>query len=78
MPRLDLQYRNCDIAHMLRGLRQQARALADEISYLETRVELLDRDELFKDVQTRDRMTSVSLAADNLSAEATTIWKRTR
>lgn len=78
MPRLDLQYRNRDIAHMLKGLRQQARALADEISYLETRVELFDKDELFKDDQTRDCMTSVSLTAQNLSCEATTIWKRTR
>lgn len=78
MPRLDLQYRNRDIAAMLRTTREQARKLEDQLMYLQTRTEMSPPDEIFKDADVRDQLTNVSLAADNLSGELTVLWKRTR
>jgi len=78
MPRLDLQYRNRDIAGMLRSLRDQARKLEDQLMWLQTRTEMAPQDEIFSDVEVRDQLTNVSLAADNLSGEANLVWKRTR
>lgn len=78
MPRLDLQYRNRDIAGMLRGLREQARKLEDQLMWLQTRTEMAPPDEIFRDVEVRGQLTNVSLAADNFSCEANVIWKRTR
>lgn len=78
MPRLDLQYRNRDIAAMLRSLRSQVRKLDDQLMWLQTRTEMLPPDEIFQDADVRDHLTNVSLSADNFSTEATVVWKRTR
>lgn len=78
MPRLDIQYRNRDIAAMLRSLRDQARKLEDQLMWLQTRTEMFPPDEPFNDPEVRGQLTNVSLAADNFSNESTVVWKRTR
>ena len=78
MPRLDLQYRNRDIHHMLSTVRTQARILEDELNFLEIRTGMQPGDDVFQDKEVRDRMTNISLLAQNLNGEITLLWKRTR
>lgn len=76
--RTNEKFRNSDIRQMLHMLRDQSRRLLEEISMLEISASLLPPDELFHDGPIRDRTAVISLAAHNLSAEVTVLWKRTQ